>query len=134
MRPTATRAPSRPQTAGPAPRRPLVGHLAEDLAELLAEGFGGLVLLATHFDEPLHAGLKLIVVGARRAAFEVELELQHLGVAELPIQVAVQLLATVTAIHCWAPPWCRWRARYRTRPRTHTAISEAAAWPGAAGT
>jgi hypothetical protein len=65
------------------------GTLSEDLAELLAEGFWGLVLLATHLDEALHAGLELIVVGAWRAAFEVELQLQHLGVAELPIEVAV---------------------------------------------
>jgi hypothetical protein len=78
-------APWRRPTGEPAGRRPLT----EDLAELLSEGFGGLVLLATHFDEPLHAGLKLIVVGAWRAAFEVELELQHLGVAELSVQVAV---------------------------------------------
>jgi hypothetical protein len=59
------------------------------LAEFLAEGFGGLVLFAAHLDQPLHAGLELVIVGAWRAAFEVELQLEHLGVAELPIQVAV---------------------------------------------
>src|SRR5229473_2918357 len=86
----------RPPTGAPARRPPLT----QDLAELLAKGFGGLVLLATDFDEPLHAGLELVVVGAGGTAFQVELQLQHLGVAELPIQIAVQLLATVTAIHC----------------------------------
>src|SRR5258708_25576176 len=113
---------------------PKGGGSCKDLAELLAEGFGGLVLLATDFDEPFHAGLELVVVGARGTAFQVELQLQHLGVAELPIQIAVELLTTVTPIHCWSPPSCRWRARYRIRPRTHRGTSAAAAGPGAAGT
>src|SRR5260370_3542041 len=79
----------------------LARHSGEDLSEFLSEGFGGLVLLAAHLDEPFEAGLELVVVRARETSLHVQLQLEHLRVAQLTVEVAVQLVSTVTAIHSW---------------------------------
>jgi hypothetical protein len=51
-------------------------------------------------NEALQARLELVVVGAVGAPLEVKLQLQHLSAVQLTIDVPVELLGTVLAVHC----------------------------------
>src|ERR1700687_5071322 len=88
------------QTAGKRPKGPKQ-DLEEDLSELLPEGGWGSVLVAADLDQPLQAGLELVLVDTRGATLEVQLQLHDVGVAQLTISVPVELLHTVVAVHCW---------------------------------
>ena len=79
----------------------LKGVLQEDLAEFLPKGGRSRVLVAADLDQALQAGLELILVCARGTPLEVQLQLQNLGVVQLPVDVPVQLRLTIVAVHGW---------------------------------
>src|ERR1700730_3128666 len=85
--------------------------LEEDLAELFSEVGRDLVLVAAGDPhEPAQVGLELVLIRAGRAPFQVQLQLEDLGVVQLSVDVPVELLLTVVAVHVWgtsrAPlPW-----------------------------
>src|SRR2546428_11075514 len=74
----------------------------EDLAQLLPERLGRGVAFARVLDQALQVRLELVVLHAVRAALEVELDLQRLGVGQLSVNVAIELVRTLFTLHVCA--------------------------------
>jgi hypothetical protein len=50
-------------------------------------------------DQPLEVGLELVLVAAVGAPFQVQLELQHLGIVQLSIYIPIELVFAVRTVH-----------------------------------
>src|SRR5207302_661550 len=100
-----------PSFTPPSPPPPPLGGgrcSGENLAQLVSERLRGGVAVARMLDHALQVLLELVVVHAVGTAFEVQLDFQRLGVGQLAVDVAVELVSALFAFHvcdtCVGPP------------------------------